>query len=97
MQTRRALQSRRKFLISATAAMVATGARSEDSHWPDRPVRIVVPYPAGGSPHVSPRILAERLKDMFGQPFVIENRPGAGGNIGIATVTGSPPDGYTLG
>ena len=98
MQTRRALQSRRKFLMSATAAaMVATGARSEDSHWPDRPVRIVVPYPAGGSTDVLTRILAERLKDMFGQPFVIENRPGAGGNIGIAAVTGSPPDGYTLG
>ena len=98
MQTRRALQSRRKFLMSATAAaMVATAARSEDSHWPDRPVRIVVPYPAGGSTDVLTRILAERLKDMFGQPFVIENRPGAGGNIGIAAVTGSPPDGYPLG
>ena len=65
MQTRRALQSRRKFLMSATAAaMVATEARSEDSHWPDRPVRIVVPYPAGGSTDVLTRILAERLKDM---------------------------------
>src|SRR6476646_400935 len=98
MQTRGALQSRRKFLMSATAAaMIATAARSEDSHWPDRPVRIVVPYPAGGSTDVLTRILAERLKDMFGQPFVIENRPGAGGNIGIAAVTGSAPDGYTLG
>ena len=56
-----------------------------------------MPYPAGGSTDVLTRILAERLKDMFGQPFVIENRPGAGGNIGIAAVTGSPPDGYTLG
>jgi tripartite-type tricarboxylate transporter receptor subunit TctC len=56
-----------------------------------------VPYPAGGSTDVLSRILAERMKEMFGQPFVIENRPGAGGNIGIAAVTGSPPDGYTIG
>jgi tripartite-type tricarboxylate transporter receptor subunit TctC len=56
-----------------------------------------VPYPAGGSTDVLARILAERLNNMFGQPFVIENRPGAGGNIGIAAVIGSPPDGYTMG
>ncbi|MGA9122228.1 MAG: tripartite tricarboxylate transporter substrate-binding protein, partial [Pseudolabrys sp.] len=88
MQTRRPLQSRRKFLTSVAAAgvLAVSGARGEDSHWPDRPVRIVVPYPAGGSTDVLTRILAERLKDMFGQPFVIENRAGAGGNIGIAAV-----------
>ena len=56
-----------------------------------------MPYPAGGSTDVLARILAERLNNMFGQPFVIENRPGAGGNIGIAAVTGSSPDGYTIG
>ena len=60
-------------------------------------MKIIVPYPAGGSTDVLTRILAERLKDIFGQPFVIENRPGAGGNIGIAAVTGSAPDGYTIG
>ncbi|HYC18530.1 MAG TPA: tripartite tricarboxylate transporter substrate binding protein [Pseudolabrys sp.] len=99
MQTRRALQNRRKFLTSVVTlgAMAISGARGEDSHWPDRPVRIIVPYPAGGSTDVLTRILAERLKDMFGQTFVVENRAGAGGNIGIAAVTGSPPDGYTVG
>lgn len=99
MQTRRALQSRRKFMtsVAATIAVAAFGAHGEDSHWPDHPVRIIVPYPAGGSTDVLSRILAERMKEMFGQPFVIENRPGAGGNIGIAAVTGSPPDGYTIG
>ena len=56
-----------------------------------------MPYPAGGSTDVLSRILAERLKEMFGQSFVIENRPGAGGNIGIAAVTSSAPDGYTIG
>jgi len=99
MQTRRAVQNRRKFLtsIAATGVMAISGARGEDSHWPDRPVRIIVPYPAGGSTDVLTRILAERLKDILGQPFVVENRAGASGNIGIAAVTGSPPDGYTVG
>ncbi|HEX3439340.1 MAG TPA: tripartite tricarboxylate transporter substrate binding protein [Pseudolabrys sp.] len=82
---------------SGAAIMLAPYARADDRHWPDRPVRVIVPYPAGGSTDVLARILAEHLKDMFGQPFVIENRPGAGGNIGIAAVTGSTPDGYTIG
>ena len=91
--------SRRAFLTSIAAAGIcaATGARGDDNSWPDRPVRIIVPYPAGGSTDVLTRILGERLKETFGQPFVIENRAGAGGNIGIAAVTGSPPDGYTIG
>ena len=98
MTPRRALPNRRSVLasIAAAGAFAATGARAQ-SNWPDHPVRIVVPYPAGGSTDVLSRILAERMKEMFGQPFVIENRPGAGGNIGIAAVTGSPPDGYTIG
>ncbi len=92
-------QSRRAFLtsIAATGAVAATRARGEDSPWPSRPVRIIVPYPAGGSTDVLTRILAERLKDIFHQSFIIENRGGAGGNIGIAAVTTSPADGYTIG
>lgn len=99
MPTQRILPTRRAFLQSATGAtlMFATGARADEKSWPDHPVRIVIPYPAGGSTDVLSRILAEHLKDIFGQPFVIENRPGAGGNIGIAAVTGSAPDGYTMG
>jgi tripartite-type tricarboxylate transporter receptor subunit TctC len=93
------MQTRRTFMtsIAAAGAVVATGARADDARWPDHPVRIVVPYPAGGSTDVLTRILAERLKDIFGQSFVVENRAGASGNIGIAAVTGSPPDGYTVG
>ncbi|HET8974259.1 MAG TPA: tripartite tricarboxylate transporter substrate binding protein, partial [Pseudolabrys sp.] len=98
MTSRRDLPNRRSVLasIAAAGAFAATGARAQ-SNWPDHPVRIIVPYPAGGSTDVLSRILAERMKEMFGQPFVIENRPGAGGNIGIAAVTGSPADGYTIG
>ncbi len=90
--------TRRAFLQSAAAAsvFVATAARGQGA-WPDHPVKIIIPYPAGGSTDVLSRILGERLKEIFGQPFVIENRPGAGGNIGIAALTGSAPDGYTIG
>jgi tripartite-type tricarboxylate transporter receptor subunit TctC len=98
MPSQLCLPNRRAFLQSAALAsvLIATGARGQGA-WPDHPVKIVVPYPAGGSTDVLARILAEHLKEMFGQPFVIENRPGAGGNIGIAAVTASPPDGYTIG
>jgi tripartite-type tricarboxylate transporter receptor subunit TctC len=97
MSAQRHSQSRRTFLLSAAAsALLATGARGQTT-WPDHTVRIIVPYPAGGSTDVLARILAERLKEIYGQPFVIENRSGAGGNIGIALVTGSAPDGYTIG
>ncbi|HEY1475934.1 MAG TPA: tripartite tricarboxylate transporter substrate binding protein [Pseudolabrys sp.] len=90
--------NRRVFLQTAAAAslLVATAARAQTA-WPDRAVKIIVPYPPGGSTDVLVRILGERLNQMFGQAFIIENRPGAGGNIGIATVTGSAPDGYTIG
>ena len=89
---------RRVFLQSAAAAslMLANGALAQTA-WPNRAVRVIVPYPPGGSTDVLARILAERLNQIYGQPFVIENRPGAGGNIGIATVTSSVPDGYTIG
>jgi tripartite-type tricarboxylate transporter receptor subunit TctC len=100
MQMQRRSPNRRTFLQSAVAAgaFIATTARAQTAAgWPDHIVKIVVPYPAGGSTDVLARILAERLKEMFGQSFVIENRPGAGGNIGIAAVTGSAPDGYTIG
>ena len=89
---------RRVFLQSAAGAslVLATGALAQTA-WPNRAVRVIVPYPPGGSTDVLARILAERLNQIYGQPFVIENRPGAGGNIGIATVTSSAPDGYTIG
>lgn len=90
--------SRRLFLqiAAATGVSFATGAQAQ-STWPDHNIRLIIPYPAGGSTDVLARILAERMKDMFNQTFVIENRPGAGGNIGIAALTASAPDGYTIG
>lgn len=64
--------------------------------WPEKPVRIIVPFPAGGPTDVQARILAQRLGDKFGQSFVVENRSGAGGNIGTRAAAQAAPDGYTL-
>ncbi len=100
MSSQRGPANRRTFLQTAAGAglLIATGARAESpENWPEHLVRIIVPYPPGGSTDVLARILADRLKDMFNQSIVVENRPGAGGNIGIAAVTESTPDGYTIG
>ncbi len=64
--------------------------------WPDRPLRVVVPFPAGGSSDVLARTLGQKLHEAWGQPVVVENRPGANGNIGAGLVAKSPPDGYAL-
>ena len=64
--------------------------------WPQRAVRIIVPFPAGGSADLIPRIAAEKLSQQWSQPVIVENRPGAAGNIGADAVFKSDPDGYTL-
>ena len=98
MLHRRSPITRRAAVGGLAGALIGlTGARAQTTAWPDHTVRIIVPYPAGGSTDVLMRILAEQFKDKLGQTFVVENRPGAGGNIGIAAVTASAPDGYTLG
>lgn len=64
--------------------------------WPSRPIKLVVPYPPGGSTDVTARVIAENLRPLLGQSVVIDNRPGAGGNIGADAVAKSAPDGYTF-
>jgi tripartite-type tricarboxylate transporter receptor subunit TctC len=64
--------------------------------YPSRPVRLVVGYPPGGPSDIGSRLIAQALSDRLGQPFVVENRPGAGGNIGTEVVVRAPADGYTL-
>jgi tripartite-type tricarboxylate transporter receptor subunit TctC len=98
--THRNLISRRT-LMQGTAASAALGLSpalaQNAASWPDHPIRMVIPYPAGGSTDVLFRIIAERLKDKLGQSVVVENKPGASGNIGIDQVAKGAPDGYTIG
>ena len=81
-------------ILATIACAVATPAGAGE--WPDRAVRVVVPFPAGGATDVLTRILCERLAARFNVPFIVENRGGAGGNIGGAFVAASPADGYTF-
>ncbi|HTQ75701.1 MAG TPA: tripartite tricarboxylate transporter substrate binding protein [Burkholderiales bacterium] len=79
------------------ALLLACAAAANAQDWPSRPVHMIVPFPAGSSPDLIARILAEKLGPALGQPVVVENRPGAGGNLGTALVARAAPDGYTLG
>src|SRR5450755_1887014 len=94
--------SKRAFLHSAARVglvLLSAGAMTSaqaDSTYPGRPVRWVVPYTAGGATDVLSRLICQRLSDRLGQPFIVENKPGAGSNIGTQSVINSPPDGYTL-
>ncbi len=77
-------------------AAARDGATQADSRYPSRPVRVIVPYSAGGSSDATARILGQKLGDMFGQQFVIDNRPGAAGSLGREIVAKATADGHTL-
>jgi tripartite-type tricarboxylate transporter receptor subunit TctC len=96
---------RRRFLHSASSCLACpiiasagfgSAALAKDEAYPSHPVRWIVPYTAGGSTDVISRLICQRLSDRLGQPFIVENKPGAGSNIGTQAVINSPPDGYTL-
>lgn len=89
---------RRQFLhLVAGVAAVPVGSRfARAQGYPSRPVRIVVGFPAGGVGDILARLIGERLSERLGQPFIVENRPGAAGNIAAEAVANTPPDGYTL-
>src|SRR5947209_19529955 len=91
-------RSRRSFLHLATgaAALPALPRITRAQSYPSRPVHIILGFPPGGSSDVIGRLLARWLSERLGQPFVFENRPGAGGNIGTEMVARASPDGYTL-
>ena len=83
-------------LILSAVATNALSQPAQNTAWPDKPVRVVVPFAAGGSTDIIARVLAARLTQEFGQQFIIDNRGGAGGSTGAEIVVRANPDGYTL-
>ena len=86
--------SRRAALIGASAVFAASAAQAQN--FPTRPVRLIVPIAPGGANDITARMVAERLAVVLGQPVVVDNRPGAGGNLGALAVAQAEKDGHTL-
>ena len=84
-------------MVLALAALAVTAPEMACAQeWPTRPVRVMVPFPAGGSTDVGARVIAEYLTRVFGQQFYVENKSGANGTIGVEAAAKSAPDGYTI-
>jgi len=89
--------SKRLAMAAAAAAVTVLSAGSAWAQaYPNRPVRIVAPFPAGGLADVLARAVGDEMTKSLGQPVVVENRAGAGGNVGAEVVAGAAPDGYTI-
>ncbi|WP_170235354.1 Bug family tripartite tricarboxylate transporter substrate binding protein [Verticiella sediminum] len=99
METNLMIRWKQQLLLGLAGSLLAAGltttARAET--WPSQPLRIIVPFPAGGAGDLVPRIIGESLSRSLGQPVIVENRPGAEGAIGVNAVARAKPDGYTLG
>ncbi|MBW6399947.1 tripartite tricarboxylate transporter substrate binding protein [Roseomonas sp. HJA6] len=89
-------QLSRRALFGAVPGVLAASAAQAQAQWPDRPVRIVVPYTPGAFNDSLGRLIGDRMPALLGQPGVVENRSGAGGSVGCSAVAQAPPDGYTI-
>src|SRR5690242_4078135 len=85
-----------RFITLALCACATTAAWSQNAPYPAKPVRFIVPFVAGGPTDIQGRLLGEKLGQRMGQQFIIDNRGGAGGNIGMELTAKAPPDGYTI-
>src|SRR3954467_13965762 len=90
------MHRRTLLILPVVAAFVAVAAPLQAADWPSRPVTVVVPFAAGGNTDMMGRLGAQHLSANFGQSFVVENRPSAGGALGTGVVAAAAPDGYTL-
>src|SRR5258708_12316713 len=84
-------------LVCATFCTIPAVAQAIAQEWPTRPVKLYVPFGPGSTPDMVARVIADRLAQKLGQPFVVEDKPGASGNLGTDAVAKAEPDGYTLG
>ncbi|MEK7875188.1 MAG: tripartite tricarboxylate transporter substrate-binding protein, partial [Pseudomonadota bacterium] len=89
------MKTRCALLVLALAAALPA-AQAQTGKWPDKPVRVIVPFPAGGTTDVMARTFAPRLAEEYGQQFIVDNRGGAGGAIGAEIAARANPDGYTI-
>src|SRR3954451_12131229 len=86
----------RRTLLGAAPLLLAPGLSRAQARWPSRPIRLVVPFQAGGATDVTARVMAERLGELLGQPMVVDNRAGAGGHMRADFVAKAEPDGNAL-
>src|SRR3954471_18173847 len=82
--------------LAALVVFLTVGFGAQAQSWPSKPVRVIVPWPPGQATDIAARVVGQRLQEVLGQPFVMDNKPGAGGAIGTDTVAKAAPDGYTL-
>jgi tripartite-type tricarboxylate transporter receptor subunit TctC len=90
------MTTRRTFLSALALASLMAATTAVAQTWPAKPIRFVVPYPAGGPLDTIARLLGQKVSESLKQPVIVDNKPGAGGNIGADFVAKSPPDGYTI-
>jgi tripartite-type tricarboxylate transporter receptor subunit TctC len=88
---------KKPFIVTLLSVMfVMLSATVNAQSYPNKPVKVIIPFPPGGATDIVGRAMAERLQNALGQTFIVENKPGASGNIGIGEATRAAPDGYTL-